>query len=339
MTLAIAGTHRFLQGLEVFELVGAFWNPFQGNLILPFFKYVGFYLFLDNLLFKTTPYKKVALHFLPPSLIAIFSSLFDPSLGLIQVIFLIFSSVYIGLAFLLIWKHIYNRKNYRELVYFQSIKIWATILFGTFVLMFFLSNYIFLSQSIETYNRMFTRFYNESSIIWFFIVLYVLKNPVILYGEQLLLEKINNATKEEVIVWKSKKQDPTEKVDLEVEKKVVGKVDEIIFALKKFEHEVLEEFVELPSLKQLSFQLDYPQSHLKYVFAYYSYCTFSEYQTVLKIKYALKLIKSGYLDTRTLDSLAIRCQFTNRSTFYKNFKKQIGYSPTEYQTALAALSK
>lgn len=337
--LGAVGSQRFLHGLDTFDLVGFYWNPFQGNLIFPFFKFAGYYLFFENQLFKNTPFKKIVLHAIAPGLIALIISILHPSLVFVQVAFLLFSSVYIGLAFFLLWKHVYNKKNYKELVHFQFIKVWVSVLFGFYVLMFLLSNYIFLSQSPETFTRMYAQFYNSSALFWFFIILYILKNPVILYGEQLLLEKINNTTKEEVIVWRPKKREPTEKEDFEVEKKVMGKVDEIIFALKKYEKEVLEEFEALSTLKEVAFQLEYPQSHLKYVFTYYSYCSFSEYQTILKIKYALKLIKSGYLDTRTVDSLAIRCQFKTRSTFYKNFKKQIGYTPTEYQSALTTLSK
>jgi AraC-like DNA-binding protein len=339
VVLGAVGSQRFLHGLDTFNLVDSYWNPFQGNLIFPFFKIMGYYLFFENQLLKSTPYKKIALHLFAPAVIALIISVLHPSLILVQVTFLLFSSVYIGLAFFLLWKHVYNKKNYKELIHFQSIKVWVTILFGFYVLMFLLSNYIFLSQAPETFTRMYTQFYNSSALFWFFIILFILKNPVILYGEQVLLEKINNTTKEEVIVWRSKKQEPTEKEDLEVEKKVGDKVAEIIFALKKWETEVLEDFLELPNLKEVAFQLEYPQSHLKYVFTYYSYCTFSEYQTILKIKYALKLIKLGYLDTRTVDSLATRCHFKTRSTFYKNFKKQIGYTPTEYQAALTTLSK
>jgi AraC-like DNA-binding protein len=70
------------------------------------------------------------------------------------------------------------------------------------------------------------------------------------------------------------------------------------------------------------------------VFTYYSFCTFGEYQNNLKIKFALKLIKEGYLDTRTIDSLAARCLFANKRTFYRNFKKWVGYTPSEYQAQL-----
>jgi AraC-like DNA-binding protein len=188
----------------------------------------------------------------------------------------------------------------------------------------------------ETGSGHFVQFYTISSWGLLFLIIYIFRNPVILYGEQLLLKNLKNTSKEEVAAWRSVKLEPTEQEDLDVERKVKHKVEAIIFAIKKFEEELLEEFVALPSLKELAFKLDYPQSHLKYVFTYYSFCTFGEYQNNLKIKFALKLIKSGYLDTRTIDSLAARCLFANKRTFYRNFKKWVGFTPSEYQSQLSS---
>ncbi len=209
-------------------------------------------------------------------------------------------------------------------------------MYGIFVLSYLFANYIFLTYSTGTDNNILTQFYNATSPLWLFVVLYILKNPVILYGKQLLFEKINTATKEDVSVWRNKKKGNAEEEDLEVEKKVKGKVEKLIFAIKKSEKELLQDFQSLPTLKELAFQINYPQSHLKYVFKYYTYCTFGEYQNILKVKYAMKLIQSGYLDTRTVDSLAIKCLYTHRSTFFQNFKKQTGFSPTEYQIAASS---
>ena len=195
---------------------------------------------------------------------------------------------------------------------------------------------MFLTNPQETGSGHFDKFYTLSSWGLLFLISYIFRNPVILYGEQLLLKNLKNTSKEEVVAWRSNKLEPTELEDLDLERKVKPKVEELIFAIKKFEEELLEEFVELPSLKELAFKLDYPQSHLKYVFTYYSFCTFGEYQNNLKIKFALKLIKSGYLDTRTIDSLAARCLFANKRTFYRNFKKWVGYTPSEYQSQLSS---
>ena len=336
LILASAGIQRFLQGIEEFKLIDSFKNPFVENFLHQFFMLVFAYLFFDNLLFKKTPVKKVILHLVFPTLFVLVYSLFNLNPGLIKLVFFLFSSLYVLLPGLLIWKFIYKRKNYKELIHFQTIKNWTYFTFGIYFSFYLIYNYVFVNNPQTIGTGYFIQFYQITALIWLFMIIYILKNPVILYGQQLLLKNISTSSKEELVVWRSIKLDPTEAEDLELEKKVKSKVDEIIFAIKKYEEKLLQELVEVPTIKELAFELDYPQSHLKYVFNYYSFCSFSEYQNNLKIKYALKLIKAGYLDTRTIDSLATRCLFANRRTFYRNFNKWVGFTPTEYQAQISS---
>uniref|UniRef100_UPI004047A755 helix-turn-helix domain-containing protein n=3 Tax=Algoriphagus sp. TaxID=1872435 RepID=UPI004047A755 len=336
LILASAGIQRFLQGIEEFKLIDSFKNPFVDNFMHQFFMLVFAYLFFDNLLFKKTPVKKVILHLVFPTLFVLVYSLFNLNPGLIKLVFFLFSSLYVLLPGLLIWKFIYKRKNYKELIHFQTIKNWTYFTFGIYFSFYLIFNYVFVNNPQTIGTGYFIQFYQITALIWLFMIIYILKNPVILYGQQLLLKNISTSSKEELVVWRSIKLDPTEAEDLELEKKVKSKVDEIIFAIKKYEEKLLQDLVEVPTLKELAFELDYPQSHLKYVFNYFSFCSFSEYQNNLKIKYALKLIKAGYLDTRTIDSLATRCLFANRRTFYRNFNKWVGFTPTEYQAQISS---
>uniref|UniRef100_UPI004048AF31 helix-turn-helix domain-containing protein n=1 Tax=Algoriphagus sp. TaxID=1872435 RepID=UPI004048AF31 len=336
LILASAGIQRFLQGIEEFKLIDSFKNPFVDNFLHQFFMLVFAYLFFDNLLFKKTPVKKVILHLVFPTLFVLVYSLFNLNPGLIKLVFFLFSSLYVLLPGLLIWKFIYKRKNYKELIHFQTIKNWTYFTFGIYFSFYLIFNYVFVNNPQTIGTGYFIQFYQITALIWLFMIIYILKNPVILYGQQLLLKNISTSSKEELVVWRSIKLEPTEAEDLELEKKVKSKVDEIIFAIKKYEEKLLQDLVEVPTLKELAFELDYPQSHLKYVFNYYSFCSFSEYQNNLKIKYALKLIKAGYLDTRTIDSLATRCLFANRRTFYRNFNKWVGFTPTEYQAQISS---
>jgi|UniRef100_UPI0040482DD7 AraC-like DNA-binding protein len=338
LILASAGIQRFLQGIEEFKLIDSFKNPFVDNFLHQFFMLVFAYLFFDNLLFKKTPVKKVILHLVFPTLFVLVYSLFNLNPGLIKLVFFLFSSLYVLLPGLLIWKFIYKRKNYKELIHFQTIKNWTYFTFGIYFSFYLIFNYVFVNNPQTIGTGYFIQFYQITALIWLFMIIYILKNPVILYGQQLLLKNISTSSKEELVVWRSIKLDPTEAEDLELEKKVKSKVDEIIFAIKKYEEKLLQDLVEVPTLKELAFELDYPQSHLKYVFNYYSFCSFSEYQNNLKIKYALKLIKAGYLDTRTIDSLATRCLFANRRTFYRNFNKWVGFTPTEYLAQISSAS-
>ena len=336
LIIASAGIQRFLQGIEEFKLIDAFKNPFVDNFLHQFFMLVFAYLFFDNLLFKKTPVKKVILHLVFPTLFALVHSLFNLDPGLVKLVFFLFSSLYVLLPGILIWKFIYKRKNYKELIHFQTIKNWTYFTFGIYFSLYIIYNYVVVNNPQTFGTGYFVQFYHSTALIWLFMIIYILKKPVILYGQQLLLKNISTSSKEELVVWRSIKLEPTEAEDLELEKKVKSKVDEIIFAIKKHEKKLLQDLVEVPTLKELAYELDYPQSHLKYVFNYYSFCTFSEYQNNLKIKYALMLIKAGYLDTRTIDSLATRCLFANRRTFYRNFNKWVGFTPTEYQAQISS---
>ena len=338
LILASAGIQRFLQGIEEFKLIDSFKNPFVDNFLHQFFMLVFAYLFFDNLLFKKTPVKKVILHLAFPTLFVLVYSLFNLDPGLIKLVFFLFSSLYVLLPGLLIWKFIYKRKNYKELIHFQTIRNWTYFTFGIYFSFYLIFNYVFVNNPQTIGTGYFIQFYQITALIWLFMIIYILKNPVILYGQQLLLKNISTSSKEELVVWRSIKLEPTDAEDLDLEKKVKSKVDEIIFAIKKHEDKLLQDLVEVPTLKELAFELDYPQSHLKYVFNYYSFCSYSEYQNNLKIKYALKLIKAGYLDTRTIDSLATRCLFANRRTFYRNFNKWVGFTPTEYQAQISSAS-
>ena len=334
--IGVFGMNRFLLGVEEFNLIDSFKSPIKDNFMHQFFTVVVSYLFFDNLLFKVTPFKKVIPHFIFPAVFVLGTVLFPLNFLVIKVVFFLFSTVYVVFPGFLVWKYLYQRKNYKDRIHYQSIKDLALLSYSVYFIFYVVYNYMFLTNPQQTGSGHFDQFYMISSWGLLFLIIYIFRNPVILYGEQLLLKNLTNTSKEEVVAWRSIKLEPTEQEDLDVEKKVKHKVEAIIFAIKKFEEELLEEFVELPSLKELAFKLDYPQSHLKYVFNYYSFCTFGEYQNNLKIKFALKLIKAGYLDTRTIDSLATRCLFANKRTFYRNFKKWVGYTPSEYQSQLSS---
>lgn len=336
LALGACGIQHVLIGIEKLGLVASFESPLKDDFYHHFFILVLTYLFYDNLLYKITPFKKVILHFIFPILFTLFCVLFSPNFLIIKVILFLFDSLYVFNMGLLIWKHVYRRKNYKELIHYQSIKTWALLTYGMVIIFYFAFNYVLISAPLENQNGHLLQYYNAIFPIWILFIFYILKNPVILYGEQLLLKNLKKTSPEEVVAWRSSKLEPTEQEDLEVEKKVKPKVEVIIFAIKKYEEKLLEDLVEVPTLKELAFELDYPQSHLKYVFNYYSFCSFSEYQNNLKIKYALKLIKDGYLDTRTIDSLATRCLFANRRTFYRNFNKWVGFTPTEYQAQISS---
>tara|TARA_R110002012_G_C11656603_1_gene611781 strand:- start:1487 stop:2608 length:1122 start_codon:yes stop_codon:yes gene_type:complete len=333
--LSIAGIQRFLLSLEVFGIIDTFINPFKESLTFTYFIPPIYFLFFENFLLKKTTIKKEILLFGVAFMFFITTITFNYSRDINQYIFLIYSTIYYLFIGKIIWEYVLKNKTIKTNTHYTSVKSWTIIMFVLFTIIYVFANYTFNIDIYQKQKIILTNFYNYTSVIWLLIVIYMLMNPKILYGEQLLLKILNKSTDKQIKIWKSLKTTITEKADLKVEQKVKPNLDEILFLIKKFENDLQENFNGLPSLKILANNLKQPQSHLKYVFKYYSNYKYSEYQNVLKIQYALKLIHSNYLDSHTIDSLGTQCDFNSRITFFNNFKKITGYSSTEYLLMLS----
>ncbi|MDH4404057.1 MAG: AraC family transcriptional regulator [Flavobacterium sp.] len=183
------------------------------------------------------------------------------------------------------------------------------------------------------------QFNNLTSFIWIAIIYYLLMNPINLYGEEVLLKKLNNSKIEEIQIWKTIKKIRTEAIDLDVEKKIVPNLEKVLFDINTFEANLYKNFEKLPTLKEFCLILGHPQSHIKYIFKYYCSHSYSEYLTILKIKYSIQLIEDGYLKLHTIDSLSKKCLFESRITFFNNFKKNVGYSPSNSELYILKKNK
>ena len=73
---------------------------------------------------------------------------------------------------------------------------------------------------------------------------------------------------------------------------------------------------------------------LKNPFKYSVNITFGEYVNVLRINYTINLIRKGYLLMHTTDSLSKKTSCVSGNTFYLNFKKLMGESPSEFNAQL-----
>lgn len=76
--------------------------------------------------------------------------------------------------------------------------------------------------------------------------------------------------------------------------------------------------------------LEIPTHHLSYFLKQNSHTSFSSYRNNLRIKKAKCLITQDYLDSHTIEGLAVTCGFANRSSFSKAFKKVAEISPSDY---------
>jgi len=332
--LTISGVQRVIFGLSSFKILGPIENPFEQSLLFAFFIPPIYYLFFEGLLYQKIARKNLPLHFGLSFLLVGLSLGLDWNRSINQSVFLVYSSGYILRLIYLVWTYFAKRKSQRELGYFKSIRVWAYLMMVAFLLIYAFANFIYGKGLEETQDKVLGEFYGLTSFLWLFICIYLLRNPRILYGELRLLEHINAGAPEEIAIWRSKKKGQTSPQDLGVEKQIAPRVENLLFALKKMEQAWSKELLEVPSLKSLSFQLDCPQSHVKYLFKYYGNFTYGEYVNVLRINYSISLIRKGYLLTHTIDSLSKKTLFVSGNTFYLNFKKLTGESPSEYHAHL-----
>lgn len=332
--LAISGIQRVIFGLSSFQILGHFENPFEQSLLFAFFIPPIYYLFFEGLLHQKISNKQLPLHFGLPMLLVALSLGLDWGKSINQSVFLVYSSGYSIRLVFLVWRYLAKRKSQREQGYYKSIRVWAYLMMAAFLLLYAFANFIYGKELADTQTQVLGEFYGITSFLWLFICFYLLRNPRILYGELRLLEHINEVAPEEIAIWRSKKKGQTNPQDVNVEKQIAPRVETLLFALKKMEQAWSEELLEVPTLKSLSFQLDCPQSHVKYLFKYYGNYTYGEYVNVLRINYAISLIRKGYLLTQTIDSLSKKTLFVSGNTFYLNFKKLTGESPSEYHAHL-----
>jgi AraC-like DNA-binding protein len=332
--LSISGVQRVIFGLSSFKILGTFENPFEQSLLFAYFIPPIYYHFFEGLLHQKISRKNLPLHFGLSLLLVGLSIGLDWNKSISQSVFLVYSSGYIGRLIFLVWTYFAKRKSQRELLYFKSIRVWAYLMMAAFLLIYAFANFIYGKGLEDTEEKVLGEFYGLTSFLWLFICFYLLRNPRILYGELRLLEHINEVVPEEIAIWRSKKRGQTSAQDLGVEKQIAPRVESLLFTLKNLEQAWSEELLEVPSLKSLSFQLDCPQSHVKYLFKYYGNFSFGEYVNVLRINYSITLIRKGYLLTHTIDSLSKKTLFVSGNTFYLNFKKLTGESPSEYHAHL-----
>jgi AraC-like DNA-binding protein len=332
--LTISGIQRVAFGLSSFQVLGPMENPFEQSLLFAFFIPPIYYLFFEGLLHQKFSRKNLPLHFGLSFLLVGLSLGLEWNKSINQTVFLVYSSGYSTGLIVLVWRYLTKRKSQREQVYFKSIRVWAYLMLVAFLLIYGFANFIYGIALEDTQEKVLGEFYGITSFLWLFICFYLLRNPRILYGELRLLEHINAVVPEEIAIWKSKKKGQTDPQDVNVEKQIAPRVESLIFSLKSMEQAWSEELLEVPSLKSLSFQLDCPQSHVKYLFKYYGNYTYGEYVNVLRINYSISLIRKGYLLTHTIDSLSKKTLFVSGNTFYLNFKKLTGESPSEYHAHL-----
>lgn len=251
-------------------------------------------------------------------------------------LFFIFAIVYLILCFRMLKTKIWTRKGEIKVIQKQNklIKKWTLFLFIALVLTI---SRLFIAIILEIYFDESIKGHSYqwiSAIIWLTILFKILISPEILYGYNVLHQKINENKNNSLVLNDIWKMTPVIELNNSQHLVLKEKIDQNIIDYIK-EIETISLKFELfrnsnLTITDLANSLQIPKSHISYLFKYHSIISFSEYKKVIRIHDAIKQIELNYLKNNTLDSLSKKVGFTSYNPFFTSFKEIVGLSPLEY---------
>ena len=331
--LITVGAQRFIYALEILGFVHDTYSPLKKNLRLGFYIVPVYYLFFRRLIQGFDKLKKELLHFIFPTVFVLINLVFTVS-KINGFLFLIYSTLYFILILNMLKDFIY-RKNTSMLqkISYREIKTWILLMITLTFLLIIYSNYFLFSDSSSQMTL--GTFYKYSSLLWLIVLIYMFKNPIVIFGESYLLKNIELNGPPEFLVWSRKRLKTVEEKDKIVYTTILKRIDFIISDIQ-----ILQKSDEMLSTTTFTAdtvakQLKIPRRHLDFVFKYYCHYSINDFSNLVKVNYAVSLINEGYLDSYTVESLGEKCLFNSRFTFSKNFKKFIGVSVSDFVKSTA----
>ena len=328
--LFLAGLQRFVNAIEVLGFTQTTFSPLKIRLTFAFYIVPVYYLFFRRLIKGTVKLKEEMFHFILPTLLVLIDIFID-NYSLSYYFYLTFSCCYFGSILLLIGRFTkIKKRSMLEDSNYKTIRTW-TILMAiiTFSLVVF-SNYFLFSEVKSGMNL--NDFYRFSSFLWLIALIYIFKNPVIIFGEQNLLKNIQSNEPQEFFVWNRKPLKALEEKDKILYNNILNRIDSIILNIQNLQKSVPVLSRITLNAETLAKELNIPRSHIELVFKYYCHYSINDFSNLVKINYAVSLINEGYLEKYTMASLGEKSLFNSRFTFSKNFKKFIGVSVSDYVT-------
>ena len=255
---------------------------------------------------------------------------------------LIYVLVYVIVIFLLLKKHVWNKKAILSIVMTQNklIKKWTILLFISIIIFtsrfyfVYYQQYLFFEPLIDGQS---VKNLWISALAWIVLFMIILSHPELLYGYS---KSFIESTKNNHDLYHNNYWNLTSKVkinnnhDLLLKEKISSKIEIYIFELNlllyKNTYFVNPDF----SIKDLAKVLNIPKSHLCFIFKYHSELSFSDYKKISRIQNSLELINNNFLGTNTLDSLSKKIGFSSYNPFFSCFKEVVGKSPQEYISSI-----
>lgn len=291
-----------------------------------------------NLVHLIAPLLLFAIHILKIYTDTIFY--FEINLFFFTLLFVTFL-FYVYLGFKLLQKQIWKWKATMPIGKKQNklIRNWTLFLFTGALI-------ILIKGGTTIYSNDFTsganvNFLFISSIVWLIFFIGTLMTPQILYGYEFVSIKPEEIKKNEIVLksnWElNNNPEIVNAKDLKTKEIVTKHLENYIHQIEVLS---LSNTFRKQGLTQedLAKKINVPSSHISYLFKYHSSISFSDYKKTIRIKDAIRLIKSDYLQTNTMDSLSKEIGFSSYTPFYNSFKSVMGIAPHEYYRDLETIS-
>jgi AraC-like DNA-binding protein len=328
IVLFIAGLQRFANAIEVLGFTTITCSPLKIRLTFAFFIVPVYYLFFRRLIRGNGKLQKELLHFILPTILVLADKMMiDYTYS--YFLYLAYSVFYFVLILLLVKKLIQMKKlSMFEKSNYKTIRTWALLMTLITFLLVVYSNYFLFSEAKPRINL--NVFYRISSLLWLAALIYMFRNPIIIFGENNLLKSLQKSAPQDLLIWNIKSLKVIEEKDLVVYNTVKARIDMILRDIQVLQKSVPVIATITLTADTLAKELKIPRRHLELVFKYYCHYSINDFSNLVKINYAVTLINEGYLESYTVASLGERCLFKSRFTFSKNFKKFIGLSVSDF---------
>ncbi len=303
-----------------------------------------FYLYFKNLSNNNKVIeKKELLHFIFPVFFFILTTKLHffkiNHKGIIYVlypIYFIYLGLYTFMCFKVLKKTIWIKKENIKLVKKQRIinSKWTYFLFIAILLLVarLIGSTFFEKISKSSLNGF--DFLWISALIWLIIFFKIIVSPEILYGNDVLLKKIDKHRNGNLVlnsIWDvNSKIQINNAQHLQLKEKIEPNILTYIEEIEKVS--MTDKIFRDPTITmvEIANKLNTPKSHISYLFKYHSTISFSDYKKTVRIYDAIKLINEDYLKENTLDYLSKKVGFPSYNTFFTSFKEISGDSPFEY---------